>query len=132
MSRPARLVNKRATPEEQAVLDRANTQARAMLKAAGRKAIIDEYWEELDRILSELMADWSGFSIEEWPEDNDAGRVLDWGELRGQAQGVAYCIAVMTQPYGDRSVDAVREEAMRRYQAAERQATKPKRKVRVK
>lgn len=56
-----------------------------------------------------------------WGEDEDfeshqyGEDVQAWAETRGQAQGVAYCIAVMTNPYSP-DFDRVRTEARERWQ----------------
>lgn len=56
-------------------------------------------WEGLDEVVSRLKADGEGAE----PSD------------KGEAFGRASCIAIMTNPYNP-DIDAVRAEAMRRYE----------------
>lgn len=82
------------------------------------KSILEIMWEELDEIMDRLMTDGR-------PEDDPAIVVLDtrglaaewqaYGEERGQAQGVAYCLAVLINPYAV-NVDNVRSTAMERWE----------------
>jgi hypothetical protein len=103
------------TPEEQSTLDRAEAVAKARLKAEGAVSILDQTWAEMDTVVGLLLSEWAGFD-DDGEEDNSV--LVHYGELRGQAQGLAYAISLMTQPYGDRDLDAVRAEAMRRQQVA--------------
>lgn len=64
--------------------------------ALAGKSPIDLLWEELDSLMSELMAS---------PSE----------EGKGHARGVAYALAVLSNPYAP-DVDAIRAEAMRRYE----------------
>lgn len=85
---------------------------------AGR-SIIEILWEELDSIMDRLVEDGEP---EAWTH-TVAGRkaleaVREWGEERGQAQGMAYAIAVLTNPYHV-DVDAIRAEAVRRRRGRE-------------
>lgn len=64
------------------------------------KSLLQHMWEELDAITARLMAGQGG--------KRDKGR----------AEGVAWCIALVQSPYNP-SIDAVREQAMERYEAAE-------------
>jgi hypothetical protein len=119
------------TADEEEVLGRASTAARAALAAIGGRSLLDEMWEEMDSIVRDLMVDWvDGVElpaiggIGDYDEAMRYGsQMKDWGELRGQAQGVAYCIALVTHSK-QRDVDAVRAEAVRRFQAAERAASR--------
>lgn len=61
------------------------------------KSLLEIMWEELDTIVERMMA--------------GAGAEDD----KGMALGVAYCIAVVTNPYYV-NVEAVREEAMERWE----------------
>lgn len=98
------------------------------LKDAGPviREILSELWKELDTIVDHIM---STVEPTTWVEDQDpnprdpepVGGAEEWrqyGEWRGQAQGVAYAIAVLSNPYGP-DVDAVRHEAMERWEAGE-------------
>lgn len=62
------------------------------------KSILDLLWEELDAVVERLMARAAG-------EDD-----------KGKAQGVAYAIAVILNPYLP-NVEAVRDQAMLRWEA---------------
>lgn len=77
------------------------------------KSILDLLWEKLDTIVDRIM------DAGEPEEDHDglASRtvVQEWAEQRGKAQGVAYAIALLSDPMQPPSVDDVRAEAMRRY-----------------
>ena len=88
----------------------------ARLQPHAGRSLIEIYWSELDEILDRLMDEGAP---QQYPEDGKSwGIAPDWqayGEQRGQAQGVAYCIAVMTNPYTP-DVDAIREEAMERWE----------------
>jgi len=61
------------------------------------KSLYEMMWEELDAIVERLMA---GAASE---------------EDKGRAQGVAFCIATVQNPYRP-NIEAVREEAMRRWE----------------
>ena len=67
----------------------------------GGKTILELLWDELDAIMDRLMSD---------------GEAED-GRDPGRAEGVAYCIAVMQNPYLP-NIDAVREQAMERWENA--------------
>lgn len=88
---------------------------------AGR-SIIQILWEELDSIMDRLKSDLppdadehyigqDEFNTETFEED-----VLKYGEERGQAQGVAYAIAVINNPY-DVNVSAVKAMAVERWES---------------
>lgn len=80
--------------------------------SCGGKTILELLWEELDAIMERLM---SGGQAD---DERDPGR----------AEGVAYAIAVMQNPYLP-NVDNVREQAMERWEQAEA-APKPEPKAR--
>jgi hypothetical protein len=74
---------------------------------AGRR-LVDMLWEELDSITDRLMRD--------APEDSWGDE--EWNSYNqdvGAARGIAYCIAIITNPYNP-SIDAIREIAMERYE----------------
>lgn len=83
---------------------------------AGR-SLLEILWEELDAVMERLMTDekpdfrGSGVPYEERYE-----LIRAWGEERGQAQGLAYAIAVLTNPYAP-SVPAIRQEAVARWKS---------------
>ena len=93
-------------------------------------SVLDIMWQDLDDCMDLLM--------EQGQPDRDslrneladpkikfgtAGELADewyttlkeWGELRGQAQGLAFAIAVLTNPYAA-DVPAVKKEAMQRWE----------------
>lgn len=70
--------------------------------ACGGKTILELLWDELDSIMERLMTG------TEADDERDPGR----------AEGVAYAIAVMQNPYLP-SIDAVREKAMERWEEAQ-------------
>lgn len=94
--------------------------------AAGR-SLLEMLWEELDAVtdrivaegrpgepdqqeLSEEMVIIDKSDLDRWVDDVQA-----WGETRGQAQGLAYAIAVITDPYTV-NVPAVKRVAKRRWE----------------
>lgn len=87
------------------------------------QALLEEGWKELDTIVEHIMSE-----DEPHVSDFDAGvqyqdiaaaaateACIRYGEWRGQAQGVAYMLAVLTNPYRP-DVDAIRAEAMTRWE----------------
>ena len=85
---------------------------------AGR-SISEMLWEELDRVMDILMvegepAKWTG--SEDSEDVGTASEWLQWGEQRGQAQGVAYAIALMYSPYAP-NVPHIKELAMERWES---------------
>lgn len=67
------------------------------------KSLLEVYWDELDRLVELLM---SGHETE-----------VPAAELAAEARGVAFAIAHIQDPYAP-SVDAVRAEAMQRWENA--------------
>lgn len=67
--------------------------------ACGGQTILEGLWEELMAIMERLMT----------------GQDAEDGKDPGRAEGVAYAIAVMQNPYRP-SVDSVREQAMERWE----------------
>lgn len=65
------------------------------------RSLVEMMEDELDSIISRLMS----------------GGEADDGRDPGRAEGVAFCIALVRQPYNP-SIDAVREAAMLRYEAS--------------
>lgn len=64
----------------------------------GGKTILEMLWAELDAVMDRLMSE---------PAED--------GRDPGRAEGVAYCIAVMQNPYLP-NIDAVRDQAMDRWE----------------
>lgn len=90
---------------------------------AGR-SIIEIIWEDLDRVMDLIKADGKPWRPTDKKRDfplgwKDAEELIeswqDWGELRGQAQGLAYALAVLINPYKV-DVPAVKKEALARWQ----------------
>ena len=73
------------------------------------RSILEQIWEELDSIMDRLR---SGSPI---PEAEGWTGVRDRAELRGRAQGIAYAIAVMTNPYAP-DVPKIKAEARTRWE----------------
>jgi len=89
------------------------------------KSIFEIIWEEMDAVLEDIMSAEQPDTWEREDDGQESGAPDEWrvyGELRGQAQGLAYALAVLTNPY-DVSVPAVRELAVKRYK--QRQAGEP-------
>lgn len=87
------------------------------------QALFQELWKELDTIVDHIMSQ----DAPEVPAGPEPGRyfypedvieIHRYGEWRGQAQGVAYALAVLTNPYAP-DVDKIRAEAMKRWEAGE-------------
>ena len=64
------------------------------------RSIVEMMCDELDTIVDRLL---------------NGGEAAD-GRDPGRAEGVAFCIAIIQQPYNP-NIDAVREDAMLRYEA---------------
>lgn len=73
--------------------------------------------EELDSVVGRLISDGRPANIEEAGNKKPIKQQQeDWklyGEDRGQAQGLAYALAVIRNPYGP-NVEAIRKEALER------------------
>lgn len=90
------------------------------------QALFEELWKELDTIVDHIMTTdephVSDFNSGVQYQDIDTGEAtkacVQYGEWRGQAQGVAYALAVLTNPYAP-DVDKIRAEAMERWEAGE-------------
>lgn len=94
-------------------------------------SVLDILWQELDDIMDQLMEEGApdkaslakavmsgSYTIAEASAEADEwyDALKEWGELRGQAQGVAYAIALVTNPYAA-DVPAVKAEAKARWDA---------------
>jgi hypothetical protein len=65
-------------------------------------------WEDLDGCIDTLMDnDTQDLSIDD----------ADLNRLKGRAEGVAWCIAVMTQSPREININAIKTEAMERWEA---------------
>jgi hypothetical protein len=94
------------------------------------KSILDLLWEELDEVMDLLMEQGapdkdslaselhltSALSVARQLATEWYSTLQEWGELRGQAQGLAYAIAVLTNPYAA-DVPTVKKEALARWQS---------------
>lgn len=82
-------------------------------------SVLDLLWLKLDDVVDALD---EGEPVE-YRETQAGKKALDvvrqWGELRGQAQGLAQAIAVLLNPYAP-DVDAVRDQAMDRFDTRQR------------
>lgn len=92
-------------------------------------SVLDILWQELDDAM-DLLMDQGAPEKEamgaEFGDNNTRaqahgladewfGTLKEWGELRGQAQGLAFAIAILTNPYAA-DVPAVKKEAMARWE----------------
>lgn len=71
-------------------------------QACGGKTILEMLWEELDSVMERLMT----------------GAVAEDGRDPGRAEGIAYAIALMQNPYQP-NIDHVRMQAMARWEEAQ-------------
>lgn len=94
------------------------------------KSILEILWDELDSIVDRIMDDGEP-DVDEYEESGESQRgsytplqydigalgtaFKEWGEQRGQAQGVAYAIALLTDPTAP-DVPGVRAQAMQRWE----------------
>jgi hypothetical protein len=67
--------------------------------------LLELMWAQLDRLMRQLLDD--------GPTQKER-ETWEYHQLIGRAQGVAFCIATVVNPYKT-DVDAVRREAMERY-----------------
>lgn len=124
-------VGKRAAKKEGS-LDRsvgAPGYEKPTFSAAG-KTLLEKLWEELDRCvdviraegtpnrteLFESLCDGTDYESAERSAEMYADEYRTWGERRGQAQGVAYAIAVITSPYAP-NLPAIKAQSMERANA---------------
>jgi hypothetical protein len=73
------------------------------------RSILEQIWEELDSIMDQLRSSSPIPEVEGWDG------VRDRAELRGRAQGIAYAIAVIVNPYAP-DVPEVKAEARKRWE----------------
>ena len=89
------------------------------------RTLVQMLWEELDAIVDRLHVEpepkrwWLGGEDDLDAEVGDPDEWRGYGELRGQAQGVAYAIAVITDPYSP-NIEAVRKVSVERRKAREK------------
>lgn len=86
------------------------------------KTLIEIIWEELDAVVDRLKTEGkpklpSASRTQEQSWKDQAEQWQAYGEERGQAQGLAYALAVLTNPYNV-DVDAIRSEALERWEQA--------------
>lgn len=79
------------------------------------KSILETLWGELDSKLELLIADGEP-TLRERIHLTDLEAYAEWGRQQGRCEGLAYAIAVMTNPYAP-DLPAIKEEAMRRWVA---------------
>lgn len=83
-------------------------------------SLLDTMWGRLDEITAELIREGKpDVRTHENGSDCYGQAYADFEALKGEALGVAWCISVVESPYAP-NVDAVRAEAMRRYNANQR------------
>lgn len=80
----------------------------ALLAIKKGGTLLDVMWEELINLVGQLMEDDEYY-------DDDSG--WDRGWTSGRATGVAWCIAVLTQSPRPINIEAIKEEAMERWEA---------------
>lgn len=80
------------------------------------KSILEIIWEDLDAVYDQLVSEGAPDLVGLSASEADAA-LVSYGELRGQAQGLAYAIAVIQNPY-DVDVPAVKKQARQRYEDA--------------
>lgn len=87
------------------------------------KSILEQLWDEMDAHTSRLLSDYAEneFTAEALRAKNSA--ILEYGEARGYAQGMAYALAVLMNPYAP-NVDAIREQVMDRMEDRPRKPVK--------
>ena len=73
--------------------------------------LIEIMFEDLDRLMDQLMAD--KMDALDAPEWDDESRY----RAQGRAEGVAWCIAVLTQSPRTPNINTVKVEAMERWEA---------------
>jgi hypothetical protein len=87
------------------------------------QALFEELWKELDTIVEHIMSEEApevaDFDSGVQYQDIDTGKATEvcikYGEWRGQAQGIAYALAVLINPYQP-DIEAIRAEAMERWE----------------
>lgn len=96
-------------------------------------SILEIVWQDLDDCMDQLMNEgapdknslaeelhlYSALSVARTLAAEWYDTLRDWGELRGQAQGLAFAIAILTNPYAA-DVPAVKKEAMARWQSRQK------------
>lgn len=85
------------------------------------EALLEELWKELDTVVEHIMAEDEPDVWEREDDGEESGSPLEWqkyGEWRGQAQGLAYALAIIANPYQP-DVNAIRTEAMERWERGE-------------
>lgn len=94
--------------------------------SAAGKSLLEKLWDELDTVMDCLKS--GEYGPPGMPAHNIGGDVdledvsnltescIKWGELRGQAQGVAFAIATIENPYYP-SVPNVKARAVDRWEA---------------
>lgn len=84
------------------------------------RTLLEMLWDDLDAKLDALLADGGEPEAEYGPRTGGLKGLMEqcaeWGRQQGRCEGLAYAIAVITNPYRP-NVPAVKEEAMRRWEA---------------
>lgn len=97
------------------------------VSAAG-KSLLEKLWDELDAVVDRLVADGQPddpklFAPKDGPSWGKLRKIVDkygedcrhWGETRGQAQGLAFAITTIENPYNP-DIEEVKERAMERWE----------------
>lgn len=91
------------------------------------EVLFEELWKELDTVVELIMSEGEpdredfGWPPEDMRISEYEDAVRQYGEWRGQCQGYAYALAILTNPYKP-DIEAIRTEAMERYERGEEDA----------
>lgn len=80
------------------------------VSCAGR-SLVEIMEEELDDVMTQLM--------ENVYDEDEAEDAANLNLLRGKAQGISTCLAIIQNPYAP-SIDGIKADAVRRYEARKR------------
>jgi hypothetical protein len=78
------------------------------------QALHEELWKELDTVVDHIMSEGEPH-VGNVNYKNQMDSLKEYFEWRGQAQGIAYALAVLTNPYQP-DVEKIRAEAMKRWE----------------
>lgn len=86
--------------------------------SAAGKSLLEKLWDELDVVMDRLMADGEPENAGYPYHQDDLEDYRSWGEDRGQAQGLAFAIAIIENPYHP-NMPAVKARAVERWEAGQ-------------
>lgn len=98
------------------------------------KTLVEQLWDEMDVVMDRLMADYAETTVEEFYRKDgttDGEGILRWGEERGNAQGLAFALALFTTNSYEPNVDAIREQAYERWELRNAAHDKPEKKAKM-